>query len=449
MRHDAQFDLGIVRTRNHPARRRHKSFAHAAAFRRTDGDVLQVRVVAAQPTGHGHGLGIVGVHPACARVGQLGKFVGVGAFEFGQPAVLQQFGGQWVVFGQFFEHFFVGAACAGSGFLDHGHTQFVEENFTQLLGAAQVKRLACDLVRFRFQLQDALAQFMALRSQCGRVDQHAIPLDTVQRLARRDFQFVDTTQFGVCLQLGPQHTVHVQRLVRIFTRIVRGFANFDLAERNLVRTFATQVFVIYAAAPQVALGQAGQAVGLVHLQHITLQHGVVHITLHLDAVVGKHMAVVFDVLAELFLLPIHQPGREARQHFVAWQLGRSVRVIVGQRNVGTCAGLDAETDAHDLGHHLVERGGLGVQRHQVSRVDTGEPGIKSVPGQHGVVLQGGGGLDPCGLVGQQVFRVIKQAWLVAGRPGGFGGGWGCSFSRCSGVERAGQPLEAKFIVKTL
>jgi hypothetical protein len=43
-----------------------------------------------------------------------------------------------------------------------------------------------------------------------------------------------------------------------------------------------------------------QAVRHVHFQHITLQHGVVGIALHFNAVVGKDVAVVFDVLAELF-----------------------------------------------------------------------------------------------------------------------------------------------------
>ena len=36
-----------------------------------------------------------------------------------------------------------------------------------------------------------------------------------------------------------------------------------------------------------------------HLQHITLQHRVVHIALHLYAMVGKYVAVVFDVLPQL------------------------------------------------------------------------------------------------------------------------------------------------------
>jgi hypothetical protein len=53
--------------------------------------------------------------------------------------VLQQLGGQRVVLGQLFQHFFVGAARAGGGLLDHGQAQLVEEDFAQLLGAARLK----------------------------------------------------------------------------------------------------------------------------------------------------------------------------------------------------------------------------------------------------------------------------------------------------------------------
>ena len=62
--------------------------------------------------------------------------------------MLQQLGGQRVVFGQFFEHLFVSAARAAGRFLDHWHTEFVKEDFAQLLGAAQVKRLTGNLVGF-------------------------------------------------------------------------------------------------------------------------------------------------------------------------------------------------------------------------------------------------------------------------------------------------------------
>jgi hypothetical protein len=47
--------------------------------------------------------------------------------------VLQNLGGQRKVFGQFFQHFFVGAGRAGGGFFDHRKAQFAKENFANLL----------------------------------------------------------------------------------------------------------------------------------------------------------------------------------------------------------------------------------------------------------------------------------------------------------------------------
>ena len=64
VRHDAQFDLRIVGRHDFAAFGRNKGAAHAAALFGADGDVLQVGVVAGEPAGDGHGLGISGVHAA-------------------------------------------------------------------------------------------------------------------------------------------------------------------------------------------------------------------------------------------------------------------------------------------------------------------------------------------------------------------------------------------------
>ena len=102
--------------------------------------------------------------------------------------------------------------------------------------------------------------------------------------------------------------MHIQRLIAVFAGIFGRLGHVDLGKRDLVRALAAQALVADAAAAQVALGQTGQAVGLVHFQHITLQHGVVRVALHLDAVVGEHMAVVLDVLAQF----LRGPGFPAR-----------------------------------------------------------------------------------------------------------------------------------------
>jgi len=120
-----------------------------------------------------------------------------------------------------------------------------------------------------------------------------------------------------------------------------------------VRALAAEFFVADATAAQVALGQAAQVVRLVHLQHVALQHGVVGVATHLNAVVGKHMAVVLDVLAQLERGGVLQPRLQARQHLVARELGGHVGVVVCQGHVGGLAWLHADGDAHDLGTHLV------------------------------------------------------------------------------------------------
>ncbi|MNL77398.1 hypothetical protein D3C87_2035640 [compost metagenome] len=66
MRQYPQFDLRIIRRQNRPARfRGYKNFADFAAFLQPDRDILQVRELAAQPSGRGNRLAIEGVDLAC------------------------------------------------------------------------------------------------------------------------------------------------------------------------------------------------------------------------------------------------------------------------------------------------------------------------------------------------------------------------------------------------
>ena len=206
-----------------------------------------------------------------------------------------------------------------------------------MLGRRQVEGLARNRIRLLLELHDALAQAVALRGQGGRVNQHAIAFDAVQRLAAVDFQLVHKAQLVVGLQEGPQALVHGQGEVRIFTGIVRRFGHVHLGERNLVHTLTAQVFKGQAFATQVPIGQALQAMRFVHLQHIALQHGVVHIALHLDAMVGKHMAVVLHMLAQLVFGGVFQPRFELGQHFIQGQLRGRIGGVVAQGDVSGLA----------------------------------------------------------------------------------------------------------------
>ena len=384
--HDAQLNLAVVGARNHAARGGHKSLAHAPAFCCADGNVLQIGVVAAQAARDRNGLRVVRVHTACARQCKLGQLVGVSALEFCQAAVLQNLGRQREIFRQLFQHFFIGAGRACRRFFDDRQTELGKENVANLLGRTQVERLARQRVCLHFQLHHALAQLMALGCQHRRIDQHTVALNAVQRLAAGDFKLINRHQFGQCLQLRPECQMHIQRLVGVFARIFSRLGHIDLIESDLVHALAAQVFKADAGTPHVAQRQAAQPVRFVHFQHVALQQGVVRVALHLNAVVGEHVAVVLEVLAQLFVSRVLQPGLEAGQHLVTRQLHGRVRVVVCKRDVRSLARRHADADADDLGTHLVDGCGFGIQSHQLCSFNFCKQSVEAVPGHHRLVV---------------------------------------------------------------
>ena len=385
VRHDSQLDLRVVGASDHAAGRRHEGLAHAAPFGCLDRDVLQVGVVAAQAPGHRNRLRVVRVHATGSRIRELAQLVGVGALQLGKAAVLQDFCRQRIVLGELLQHFFVRARCAARRLLDHGQTELGEEHVADLLRGAEVERLARKLVRLLLQRHDAFAELMALRRQDRRIDQHAVALHAIERLARRYLQVVDEAQLGIDLDARPKREVHVERLVAVFARVFRRLVDGHLTERNLVHAFAAQVLVANAAAAQMALRQAGQAVRFVGFEHIALQHGVVCIALHFDAVVGEDVPVVLDVLTQLLLRAVFEPRLELGEHLFAVELQRCVVVVVRDRDIGRLARFHAEAQADDLGAHFIERCRLGVDCDQLCRLDLGEPGVEGFPRRHRLV----------------------------------------------------------------
>ncbi|MCY1511959.1 hypothetical protein D9M68_464030 [compost metagenome] len=166
--------------------------------------------------------------------------------------------------------------------------------------------------------------------------------------------------------------------------------------------------------------------------------------------VGKHVAVVLDVLAELLLVGVLEPGLEPGEHLVDGQLRGRVGVVVRERNVGRFARRDAEADAHDLRDHFVERGGLGVDGREFGGLEFGEPGVELRPLHDRVVLQVARGRG--GLLRVQLGGLVEQAALVAI---GLGSGLllGVLFDQLGRYflrfERLDQALETELLVEGL
>ena len=232
--------------------------------------------------------------------------------------------------------------------------------------------------------------------------------------------------------------MHVQGLVGIFAGVGAGLVQRHLGKGDLVFAFAAQVFVAQAGAARVAQRQAFQAVRAMHFQHIALQHGVVLVAAHGDAVVGQHVLVVLDMLAQLGLAGILQPGFELGQHVGQRQLLHGIQTFVAQRNVGRFARLHAQRNADQLRLQGVEAVGLGVDGGQLCGMDFGQPFVQLRLGLNAVVghfaLLGGHGHFGAG--GIAAVKAAEQ--VVAAGAGSF-------FFRS--FKRSCQAFKAIFIVK--
>ena len=80
------------------------------------------------------------------------------------------------------------------------------------------------------QRHDPRAEFVALHRQRRRVDQHAVALDAIERLAAGHFQFIDESQAHFGFEQRPQRQMHVERLIRVFAGVFGGLGDVDLAK---------------------------------------------------------------------------------------------------------------------------------------------------------------------------------------------------------------------------
>ena len=244
MRHDAQFNLAVVSAGDHETRRRDKSLAHFASLGRADRNVLQIRIVARQPAGDRHGLRVMRMNSASQRLRELSKFVGVGAFEFGQRTVLQNLLGQRIVVRQFLQHFFIGAAGTGGGFFHHRQTELVKKYFPQLLGRSHVERPPRQRVNLILKPGHLLGKGVRHARQRIAVNLNARHLHLGQHGHQRAFQrFVNRGHPFLVqhrLELLPQPQGDIGILSRIAHSLnqwhaVKGYGRFPRPQQRLDR----------------------------------------------------------------------------------------------------------------------------------------------------------------------------------------------------------------------
>ncbi len=134
VRHQPQLHLRIVCGEKHEIIfAGHESLPDFSALFRADGDILQVRVQAAEPSCGGFRLVEPGMDFTCPAVDESGQSFRIGAQQFLQSAIIQYLRHDGMVLFQFGEHLLRGAVLPRFGLLVGAvDFQFVEEHFPQL-----------------------------------------------------------------------------------------------------------------------------------------------------------------------------------------------------------------------------------------------------------------------------------------------------------------------------
>ena len=155
-----------------------KALADLAALLGADRDVLQVGIGGGEPAGGGGGQREGGVHPAGLRIDVAGQRIGVGALQLGELAPVEDHPRQRVaLLGQILQHATRRWTRRRSwSCLPPGKPHLAEQDVADLLGAAEIERLAGERVGLGLEPRGALREIVGeARSSSGRSRCRAAP----------------------------------------------------------------------------------------------------------------------------------------------------------------------------------------------------------------------------------------------------------------------------------
>ena len=213
--------------------------------------------------------------------------------------------------------------------------------------------------------------------QQSRIDQHSVALHPEQHIAHRNLDVrVHVQQLRIALDRRIERAMQPQRDVRVLGGVVAGALDGDLLERNPVHAFAGDLVVRQRLDVEVAHRQVVHVVRPVRLDDVRLEQRVVRGAGEHDAVIGKRVLIVLDVLADLLVLVAREPRRERRENAIAIELIGRAGVAMSDGDVASMPRLDAQRDADDFGVHRIEARRLGIERRELRRLNCCQPSRK-------------------------------------------------------------------------
>ena len=141
---------------------------------------------------------------------------------------------------------------------------------------------------------------MALRLELGGVEEHAVALHPEEH--REDAHldlFIDELEFFILFYLGVKDLVERERAIGVFRSVLGGAADLDRGKFDARRALAGDFVIAEGLPAAMAQGERAQIMTLVHLEDVRLEQRVVRAAGEPEALVGEHMAVELDVLADL------------------------------------------------------------------------------------------------------------------------------------------------------
>ena len=289
-------------------RRRDEGFANPSAFHRAHGNVLQVRIKRRQSSGHRRCLAERRVHAPRSRVHHLRQLVRVRRFELGQRPMLEQHFRQRKIGGELGQHVLVGRRQSRGGLAQRGKLHFLEQDLAELPRRRKIKGLARKLVRPLLQFPRLVAELATLRGEQRTVDHHSFALHAIQDLAHRNFnRGVDVVELRVRRDERMKMAMELQRDIGILGRIRGGLIQRDLVEVDLLRALARHFSVRERLDAEMPPREIVHVMRTVRFEHVRLEQRVVRDAGENEPVIGKHVLIVFEILAELSLCGVGEP----------------------------------------------------------------------------------------------------------------------------------------------
>ena len=326
---------------------------------------------------------------------------------------------------QLFENVGIGGPGAGLRPAAAFELELAEENVAELLGRADVERLAGAFVDFGFQPLHPLREFVGQPAQEIGIDDDAGLLHFGQHADQRTFQgFIDG---GLSLFDEPwlQERVQAQGNVCVFRRVARRLLHRHAIETHTLSARAGDLVQRHRLVVEMHFRQFADRMAVQRAaEYIGNEHHVV-IRRNADAALEKNQIIVFEILADLQHARIFEQRLQPFEDVGFAQLGNlvsagEIETFAGAMPAGNVAGLarrDGESNAAEFRAHRIGRTRLRVDAHLTLFARARHPVMQPLKLDHRLVRRMIDGLEERGSVGNGAWLTARRAFF--GRQHGF------------------------------